>query len=51
MSGGAIMMMLLAMAVLWGGLGLAIVSLSRHPDDPDAIEGDEALDVLVHRDL
>lgn len=51
MSGGAIMMMLLAMMVLWGGLGLAIVSLSRHPDDPGGVEGDEAMDTLVHRDL
>ncbi len=29
MSGSAIAMMLLAMAVLWGGLGLAIINLGR----------------------
>ncbi|NLD69664.1 MAG: methionine/alanine import family NSS transporter small subunit [Limnobacter sp.] len=42
MSGPAIAMMLLAMAVLWGGLCLAIINLSRSG------EGD-ARD--VHRDL
>jgi hypothetical protein len=29
MSAGAILMMLFAMVVLWGGLGMAIVNLSR----------------------
>ena len=42
MSGSAIAMMLLAMAVLWGGLCLALINLGRsgHGDTPD-----------VHRDL
>ncbi|MGY1814347.1 methionine/alanine import family NSS transporter small subunit [Blastococcus sp. SYSU D00820] len=35
MSGSAIVMMLVAMAVIWGGLVLAIVSLIRH----GAVEG------------
>ena len=44
MSGQAIVMMLVAMTVIWGGLALAIVSLVRH----GAVEGraDE-----VRRDL
>jgi Putative methionine and alanine importer, small subunit len=35
MSTSAIVMMLVAMLVIWGGLGLAIVSLIRH----GAVEG------------
>jgi len=36
MSGGAIIMMLVAMAVLWGGLTLAIVNLIRYKgEEPD----------------
>ncbi len=34
MSTGAILMMLLAMLVIWGGLALAIVNLSRSEDLP-----------------
>ncbi|SOC46676.1 Putative methionine and alanine importer, small subunit [Blastococcus aggregatus] len=30
MSASAIVMMLVAMLVIWGGLGLAVVSLIRH---------------------
>lgn len=30
MSGPAIVMMLVAMLILWGGLGLAIVNLKRY---------------------
>jgi Putative methionine and alanine importer, small subunit len=30
----AIVMMLLAMTILWGGLAVAIVRLSRSPDVP-----------------
>ncbi|MER7896669.1 methionine/alanine import family NSS transporter small subunit [Streptomyces sp. NPDC003007] len=39
MSGGAIIMMIIAILIVWGGLGLAIVQLRRHPDPgPDAEE-------------
>jgi hypothetical protein len=43
MSTGAIVMMLLAMLVIWGGLALAIVNLSRSTDTPTVDE--------VRRDL
>jgi len=43
MGTGAILMMLLAMAVIWGGLALAIVNLSRSSDTPTVDE--------LHRDL
>lgn len=42
MGTGAILMMLLAMLVIWGGLALAVVNLSRSKE----ATGDE-----VHRDL
>jgi hypothetical protein len=32
MSGGAVIMMIIAILIVWGGLGLAIVQLRRHPD-------------------
>ncbi len=32
MSTGAIIMMVLAMLIIWGGLAAAIISLSRRPD-------------------
>lgn len=32
MSGGAIMMMVMALALVWGGLAAAIVHLVRTPD-------------------
>lgn len=35
MSAGAIAMMLLAMAVIWGGLALAIYNLSRRSSAPE----------------
>ncbi len=38
MGTGAILMMLLAMAVIWGGLALAIVNLSRSADTPTTDE-------------
>ncbi len=42
MSTSAIVMMLVAMLVLWGGLAVAIWNISRHPGhDPGS----------VHRDL
>ncbi|HEY9353467.1 MULTISPECIES: methionine/alanine import family NSS transporter small subunit [unclassified Nocardioides] len=34
MSGSAIVMMLVAMLVIWGGLALAVVNLRRSPDLP-----------------
>jgi hypothetical protein len=43
MGTGAIVMMLLAMLVIWGGLILAIVNLSRSEDVPATDE--------LHRDL
>jgi hypothetical protein len=43
MSGDAILMMLLAMVVIWGGLVAALVNLQRSPDLPSQEE--------VHRDL
>jgi hypothetical protein len=42
-STGAIVMMLLAMLVIWGGLALAIANLRRSKDTPRVDE--------VHRDL
>ncbi|QZY29214.1 methionine/alanine import family NSS transporter small subunit [Nocardioides coralli] len=43
MSATAIVMMLVAMLVIWGGLALAIRNLSRSPDVPTRGE--------LHRDL
>ena len=43
MDAGSIAMMLLAMLVIWGGLVLAVVNLSRSKDLPTRDE--------VHRDL
>ncbi|MDT0443981.1 methionine/alanine import family NSS transporter small subunit [Streptomyces johnsoniae] len=34
MSASAIVMMIIAMAIVWGGLVAAIVWLRRHPDEP-----------------
>lgn len=38
MGTGAILMMILAMLVIWGGLALAIVNLSRSADTPTTDE-------------
>lgn len=38
MSGSAIIMMLVAMLVIWGGLALAVVNLRRSPDLPHTDE-------------
>ncbi|MFI9461565.1 methionine/alanine import family NSS transporter small subunit [Streptomyces xiamenensis] len=35
MSTGAIIMMIVAMVIVWGGLIGAVVKLTRHPDNPD----------------
>lgn len=43
MSTSAILMMVVAIAVLWGGLALAITNLNRSKDTPTQEE--------VHRDL
>ena len=43
MSTSAIMMMIVAMLVIWGGLALAILNLRRSPELPAEDE--------VHRDL
>lgn len=41
MSASAIVMMLIAMAVLWGGLALAIVNINRSDaTEPDATQRD-----------
>ncbi len=32
MSGIAILMLVISIAVIWGGLALAIINLQRHPD-------------------
>lgn len=45
MSTAAILMMVLAMLVLWGGLALAVVRLSRSPEDADLDPS------TLHRDL
>ncbi len=39
MSGEAIMMMVVAMVVIWGGLALAIASLLRHGAVEDRADG------------
>ena len=43
MSGDSIAMMVLAMLVIWGGLGVALLNLRRSPDLPALAE--------LHRDL
>jgi hypothetical protein len=39
MSASAIVMMLVAMAVIWGGLAFAVVSLLRHGAVDDRVDG------------
>jgi hypothetical protein len=46
MSTGAIVMMVLAMVILWGGLATAIVNLVRRPDADDVYDAEH-----LHRDL
>lgn len=38
MSSSAIIMLLVAIALIWGGLGIALVHLSRNPDESGAEE-------------
>jgi hypothetical protein len=41
MSAPAVMMMLLAITILWGGLALAILNLLRYPgEEPDQVRRD-----------
>lgn len=35
MSTSAIVMMVAAMCLLWGGLAAALIHLRRHPEEPD----------------
>ncbi|MBR7742760.1 methionine/alanine import family NSS transporter small subunit [Phycicoccus sp. BSK3Z-2] len=50
MSGGAVVMMIVAMLVLWGGLGLAVWNLTRRGDTGGAGGTDGDPD-WQHRDL
>jgi hypothetical protein len=36
MSASAIVMMVVSIALLWGGLTAAILHLRRHPEEPDS---------------
>ena len=40
MTGIAVLIMLAAVVIIWGGLVFALVNLSRHPEEPedDAVE-------------
>lgn len=40
MSAGAIVMMIIAIAIVWGGLLAAILQLRRHPEQPEPTEPD-----------
>lgn len=40
MSTGAVVMMIIAIAVVWGGLIAAILRLRHHPDEPGDAPGD-----------
>ncbi|GAA3766342.1 methionine/alanine import family NSS transporter small subunit [Salinactinospora qingdaonensis] len=42
MSAGAIAMMLIAIAIVWGGLIAAVLQLRRHPQPPEDSTGDTA---------
>lgn len=35
MSTGAVIMMIITIAIVWGGLAASIAVLRRHPDPPD----------------
>jgi hypothetical protein len=35
MSTGAVIMLVLAILIVWGGLAASILALRRHPDQPD----------------
>ncbi len=38
MSGEAVVMMIVAIAVVWGGLVAGAVALHRHPDEPEDVD-------------
>lgn len=42
MSASAIIMLCVAISLIWGGLGVALVHIARHPEDngahPDTVE-------------
>lgn len=38
----AIAMMIIAILTVWGGLALALLNLQRHPEDEDALPGENA---------
>lgn len=41
MSTSAIVMMLIAMLILWGGLALAIMNIARNPgEEPETVQRD-----------
>lgn len=44
MSTAAIVMMIIALLAVWGGLGLALLNLARHPEAID----DEETDAVSH---
>ncbi|WP_175407211.1 methionine/alanine import family NSS transporter small subunit [Streptomyces sp. TRM64462] len=37
MSAGAVVMMIIAIAIVWGGLCAAILRLRAHPDEPEPL--------------
>ncbi|GAA4895020.1 methionine/alanine import family NSS transporter small subunit [Streptomyces coeruleoprunus] len=38
MSAGAIVMMIIAIVIVWGGLAAAIIRLRAHPPEPEPLE-------------
>ena len=40
MTGIAVLIMLLAIVIIWGGLAVSLVSLSKHPDEVSGELGD-----------
>jgi hypothetical protein len=60
MSTGAVVMLIVALAILWGGLTASILFLRRHPqvtegpaaEDPDDVDPEhDPGDAPLHRDL
>lgn len=43
MTPAAIVMMIIAMVTVWGGLGLALWNLARHPEDEDELPTPEEM--------
>ena len=44
MSTSAVVMMIIALLAVWGGLGMALLNLKRHPEAID----DEEADAVLH---